>query len=225
MQPFCIYIKIHFMQKFQNLSNAAFLLIDMQYDFMEGGALEVAQANDLIKPINNLLALNWKTVIASKDWHPHNHVSFAFNHHNHSPFELTTLPNGRSQMLWPVHCVQDTLGSKIHSDIDVSKIKATVLKGRSPHVDSYSAFFDNDHIEKTALDEVLRQHEVNTIFVAGLAADYCVKFTALDGRQLGYEVYYVLDATKFVSELNRTQTLSDLKAAGVKIISSTEISS
>lgn len=204
-------------------SSAALLLIDMQYDFMDGGSLAVSGANEIIPTINKLLALPWKLIVASKDWHPHNHISFASNHINKQPFTPIILENGSEQMLWPAHCVQDSKGASLHTSIDIGRIEVTILKGQNPQVDSYSAFFDNNEVEKTALDDVLKEKGIDTLFVSGLAADYCVKFTALDGRKLGYNTYYIMDATKFVDDANLQPTVQQLEEAGVNIITTPDI--
>ncbi len=206
-----------------NLNNSALLVIDMQYDFMEGGSLEVNEANEIIRPINELLELGWGLVVASQDWHPENHVSFASNHKSKKVFEKITLADGTSQVLWPDHCKQNSKGAAIHQLINSSKIEEFVFKGKNSRVDSYSAFFDNNKVEKTNLDDLLKSKKITDIYLVGLAADFCVKFTALDGKQLGYETYFVTDATKAVQPELQNSLYETLMQNQIKLITSAEI--
>ncbi len=206
-----------------NYKKSALLIVDMQYDFMEGGSLEVKDANHIVKTINRLAQQDWGVVVASKDWHPQNHISFASNNKGKKVFEMITLPDKTQQVMWPDHCVQGTQGAGIHKDIDVSRIQHIVLKGQNPQVDSYSAFFDNNHLEKTEMDNILKTHDINTIYVAGLARDYCVRWTAIDGQQLGYETYFIWDVTKPVNPASDEDVLKELKEYHIKIIQAKEL--
>lgn len=206
-----------------NTKNSALLIVDMQYDFMKDGSLEVQNANELIPTINQLAALDWDLVIASKDWHPHNHISFVNNHPNSKLFESITLADGSPQIMWPSHCVQNSKGAEIHQDIDTDNIQYFVHKGQNPMVDSYSAFFDNNKAEKTEMDALLKQHKIEAIYVAGLARDFCVKFTALDGKALGYETYFVWDATRAVDSSNNKILENELKSNNIHIVNSKEL--
>jgi nicotinamidase/pyrazinamidase len=199
-------------------SQTALLIIDMQYDFMQGGSLEVKDANALIVPINDLMKLHWGLIVASKDWHPANHISFASNHEGKNAFEKIILADGTEQVLWPDHCVQNSNGAAIHAAIDQSLINTVVLKGQHAAADSYSAFFDNNKKEKTELNQLLKDNDITSICVAGLAADYCVKYTALDGQALKYKVYYMEDAVKAVHPDENDLLKKELLAAGVHVI-------
>ena len=203
-----------------NLKNSALLIIDMQYDFMENGSLEVAQANQLIDPINQLMQLDWGLIVASQDWHPENHISFAENHSNKSPFETITLKDGAIQTLWPTHCVQNSHGAEIHDKIAISKTNQIVKKGQNTAVDSYSAFFDNNHQIKTDLDAILKNNQIKETYIVGLAADYCVKFTAIDSAFLGYTTNIILDATKFIDPTIKVEYQNELNCHKINFISS-----
>ncbi|MBK0370140.1 bifunctional nicotinamidase/pyrazinamidase [Flavobacterium agrisoli] len=203
-----------------NLKNSALLVIDMQYDFMEKGSLAVANANQLIPIINYLLSLNWGLIVASQDWHPSNHVSFASNHKNKNSFEKIELKDGTMQVLWPDHCVQNSYGAKIHDEILISKIQNIIKKGENPTVDSYSAFFDNNHQIKTELDALLKKQRITALYITGLAADYCVKFTAIDGVQLGYKTHIVLDATQFIDNAIEPKYIAELEQQGIVFVNS-----
>ncbi len=202
---------------------SALLIIDMQYDFMEGGSLEVKQANSIVNTINQLAQKDWGVVVASKDWHPQNHVSFASNNKGSQVFETITLPDGTQQVMWPDHCVQGSHGSEIHKDVDASRINHIVLKGQNPQVDSYSAFFDNNHLQKTDMEKILKKYDITTIYVVGLARDYCVRWTALDGQKLGYKTYFVWDATKPVDPSSNDAIAKELKDNKVEIIESKDL--
>lgn len=201
-----------------NYSKSALLIIDMQYDFMSGGSLEVKNANDLIESINKLMKLEWGLVVASKDWHPENHISFGSNHKGSTLFEEIELDNNTKQVMWPDHCIQGTAGAEIHHDIDSDSINAIVLKGENPNVDSYSAFYDNNHLEKTEMDGVLKEKDIESIYVVGLARDYCVRWTAIDGQKLGYKTYFIFDVTKPVNEDFDNQLLTELAENHVSIV-------
>ncbi|WP_046756939.1 bifunctional nicotinamidase/pyrazinamidase [Kordia jejudonensis] len=206
-----------------NYEKSALLVIDMQYDFMLDGSLEVKEANDLIQPINDLMKLNWNLVVASKDWHPENHISFASNHEGCKPYDEIILEDGTKQILWPDHCIQNSSGAEIHAEMDQSCIDEIVLKGQNPNVDSYSAFFDNNHLEKTEMDTILKANGIENIYVVGLARDFCVKWTAMDGQELGYNSYFVIDATKAVDPSTDDEVIKELKESNVTIIKISDI--
>ncbi len=199
-------------------SKKSLLIIDMQYDFMEGGSLAVAQANELIAPINQLMELDWDLIVASQDWHPRNHISFASSHMGKTVFEEIILTGERKQRLWPDHCLQHSHGAAIHAELKLSEIDEYVLKGQDPAVDSYSAFFDNNHQKKTELDKLLQARNINDIYVVGLAGDYCVKFTALDGKQLGYNTFFISDATRLVEPTQADVVRAELEKNGIEVI-------
>lgn len=195
----------------------ALILVDLQNDFLPGGALPVPRGDEVIAPANRLMR-KFDLVVATQDWHPANHGSFAANHSGRKPSEMIDL-NGLPQILWPVHCVQDTRGAEFAPGLDVSRISRIFQKGTDPAIDSYSGFFDNGHRKATGLGDFLRERGVTDVYVLGLATDYCVKFTALDARRLGFRTLLVEDACRGV-ELRPgdiTQAVAEMKAAGVII--------
>ena len=168
------------------MTRACLLLIDLQNDFLPGGALAVPGGDQVISVANEMIR-DFDIVIASQDWHPSNHGSFVSQHPDRKVGD-TFLWNGASQVVWPDHCVQGTYGAAFPSELDVSKISQLVTKGEDPNVDSYSAFFDNAKMRATRLHVLLQSLEVDTIHMMGLATDYCVRATALDALELGYRV-------------------------------------
>lgn len=174
----------------------ALLLVDLQNDFCPGGALAVPGGNEVID-VANRMQLHFDLVVASQDWHPPNHASFAANHPGTRPGEVMEL-NGLEQTLWPVHCVQGTPGAEFVAGLDTSKIAHVVQKGTDPELDSYSAFFDNGHRKSTGLTDFLRDREVEALYVLGLATDYCVKFTVLDALREGFGTYVIEDGCRGV---------------------------
>ncbi|MCF3111460.1 bifunctional nicotinamidase/pyrazinamidase [Niabella sp. CC-SYL272] len=169
------------------------IIVDMQYDFLPGGALPVAGGDTLIPVINRLQA-DYELVVATQDWHPADHKSFASQHKGKSPFDVTEW-KGAPQTLWPDHCVQGKPGADLHRDIDQRKIEAIFRKGMDAEIDSYSGFFDNGHLKSTGLGDYLKGRGVEEVHVCGLAADFCVYFTALDALELGLKSVIVDHAT------------------------------
>jgi nicotinamidase/pyrazinamidase len=165
------------------------IVVDVQNDFCPGGALAVREG-DAVVPIINALQPKFDLVVATQDWHPANHGSFAANHSGKNIGEVIQLGD-LPQVLWPVHCVQDTEGAEFVAELDTSRIAQVFRKGTDSQIDSYSGFFDNGHKRATGLGEYLQEQNATAVYVAGLATDYCVKFTALDARQLGFETYLV----------------------------------
>ena len=196
----------------------ALILIDLQNDFLPGGALAVAEGDRVIA-VANRLAEAHALVIATQDWHPPDHGSFAANHAGRRPGELINL-GGLEQVLWPVHCVQNTGGALFAPGLDTRAIHHVFQKGTDPAIDSYSGFFDNGHQKATGLGEFLRGREVKAITVAGLATDYCVKFTALDARKLGLEVTLVRSGCKAVNLQpgDEEAAIKQMIAAGVTVV-------
>ena len=168
------------------MTKTCLLLIDLQNDFLPGGALAVPGGDQVISVANEMIR-DFDIVIASQDWHPSNHGSFVSQHPDRKVGD-TFLWNGASQVVWPDHCVQGTYGAAFPSELDVSKISQLVTKGEDPNVDSYSTFFDNAKMRATRLHVLLQSLEVDTIHMMGLATDYCVRATALDALELGYRV-------------------------------------
>ncbi len=201
----------------------ALLLIDIQNDFMPGGALAVPDG-DAVVPVADALMPKFSLVIATQDWHPADHGSFAVSHPGNVPGDIIEL-GGVPQVLWPAHCVQDTPGASFHPDLDVAGIDEVVRKGTDPAVDSYSGFFDNARRHSTGLDEYLKARDVDELVVAGLATDYCVRATCLDGVDLGYAVTLVEDGCRAVDLApdDGALAIEQMRLAGVAIARSSDI--
>ncbi|RAR53096.1 nicotinamidase/pyrazinamidase [Paraburkholderia unamae] len=198
------------------------LLIDLQYDFMPGGALAVARGDEVV-PVANRLAQGFGHVVLTQDWHPVRHVSFAANHAGRTPFETVALPYGE-QVLWPVHCVQGTEGAALHRDLDVPHARAVIRKGHHADVDSYSAFLEADRKTPTGLAGYLREVGVKRVYCCGLATDYCVAWSALDARAAGFETVLIEDASRAIDLNGSLATAWDqLRAAGVKRAQSADV--
>ncbi len=202
---------------------AALILVDLQNDFLPGGALAVPDG-DAVVPIANRLQSRFCLVVATQDWHPANHVSFAVNHPGKRIGDTIEI-GGREQRLWPVHCIAETFGAAFPAALDTSRIAEVVHKGIDRHVDSYSGFFDNDHVRATDLASCLQKHRVGTIYLAGLATDYCVRATALDGVRLGFKVVLIGDACRGVDlpPGNIDGSIEEMRAAGVEIVASDDV--
>jgi nicotinamidase/pyrazinamidase len=201
----------------------ALILVDIQNDFVPGGALAV-QEGDQIIPVVNALQARFGLVVATQDWHPADHGSFAANQPGHMPGELIDL-NGLPQVLWPVHCVQGSTGAEFVAGLDQTRIARVFPKGMDAGIDSYSGFFDNGHRKDTGLGDYLRAQGVTEVYVTGLATDYCVKYTALDAQQLGFRTYVVADACRGVNLQagDAERALEGLQAAGVQVVESGEV--
>ena len=198
----------------------ALVLVDLQNDFCPGGALAVPEGDRVI-PIANRLQGRFELVVATQDWHPAGHRSFAANHPGRKPGDVIVWA-GLEQILWPVHCVQDTPGADFHPALDRGRIRRVFQKGIDPDIDSYSALFDNAHRRSTGLGEFLKEQEVAEVCLAGLATDYCVKYSALDAVALGFPTTVIADACRGV-ELRPgdvEEALAAMRAAGVKIVTS-----
>jgi nicotinamidase/pyrazinamidase len=198
------------------------LLIDLQYDFMPGGALAVAHGDEVV-PVANRLAQDFRHVVLTQDWHPAEHVSFAAHHAGRKPFETIALPYGE-QVLWPTHCVQGTEGAALHRDLAVPHARAVIRKGHNAQVDSYSAFLEADRSTPTGLAGYLRDTGVKRVYCCGLATDYCVAWSALDARAAGFETVLIEDASRAI-DLNGSLAAAweQLRAAGVKRAQAAEV--
>jgi nicotinamidase/pyrazinamidase len=198
----------------------ALLLVDLQNDFCATGSLAVQDA-DAIIPLANTLMGRFEYIIASQDYHPLQHKSFAANHPGKNVGDVI-LWQGQDQMLWPVHCVQNTAGAAFHPGLNARKIQHIIYKGQDPNIDSYSAFYDNKYLRATGLDQYLLEKKISKLFVMGLATDYCVKYTCLDAIKLGYEVYVILDACRGVNLQTNdvAQALNEMEQAGVILLNS-----
>lgn len=174
----------------------ALLLIDLQNDFCPGGALAVSEGDHTLAIANRLMD-HFKLVVATQDWHPIGHESFAVHHSGKKPGDLIDL-HGLTQVLWPIHCVQNSFGADFARELNQSGIHDVFTKGTDPGIDSYSGFFDNGHRKATGMGDYLKQKGVDTVYIMGLATDYCVKFTALDALQLGFTTYLITDGCRGV---------------------------
>ena len=202
--------------------DSVLLVIDMQYDFMPGGALAVAQGDALV-PLINRLGQQFKGVVVTQDWHPAGHISFASSHSGRVPFEVTTLPYG-PQTLWPDHCIQGSHGAQLHSELDLPHAQLILRKGCNPHIDSYSAFLEADRKTPTGLASYLKERGVQNVFVVGLALDFCVAWSALDARAAGFTTLVIEDACRAI-DMNGTldKAWAEMLAAGVNRIQSSEL--
>ena len=200
----------------------ALIIVDMQNDFCPGGALAVKEGDQIVSLINKLQS-KFELIVATQDWHPQNHKSFASNN-GKKVGEVVEL-NGLKQILWPDHCIQNSHGAKLVAGLDQKKIDRIFQKGTDPEIDSYSGFFDNGHKKKTGLDEYLRKKGVDEVFVVGLATDYCVKFTALDAVDLGFKTHLIQDACRGVnlSKDDAAQAIQQMRDKGVGIINSGDL--
>ena len=176
----------------------ALIIVDVQNDFLPGGALEVAQGDEIISIINNIQS-KYDVVVATQDWHPAHHKSFAAQHPANNLFDVIDL-NGLEQTLWPNHCVQGTPGSEFSNLLDQNRIEGVFRKGLDPEVDSYSGFYDNGHRRNTGLHGYLQDRGITEVHVCGLAGDFCVYFTAMDALSLGYKTSIVSKGTKAISK-------------------------
>jgi nicotinamidase/pyrazinamidase len=199
----------------------ALLLVDVQNDFMPGGSLEVPHG-DIIVTLINRLQKYFDLVVATQDWHPQNHKSFASSHSNKKPFDEIKL-NGIKQILWPDHCVQDSKGAEFHPDLEINKISAIFRKGMDPEIDSYSGFYDNGHHISTGLSGYLKEKGITEIYFCGLAADICVYYTIKDSIKEGFSASLIEDASRPLSNDAFASIKSELRKMGVRIINSHEI--
>ncbi len=198
----------------------ALILVDLQYDFVPGGALAVPQGDEVIA-VANAIQSKFDLVVATQDWHPANHGSFAANHPGKKVGDVIDL-NGLPQILWPVHCVQNSPGAALLSSLNTSRVARIFLKGTDPQIDSYSGFFDNGHRKATGLGDYLSKQRVSAVYVMGLATDYCVKFTALDSLGLGFETYLIEDGCRGVNlkPTDSADAIEAMKKAGVVVTTS-----
>ena len=193
------------------------IIVDVQADFIAGGALAVLGGEEVV-PVINALQGGFDLIVATQDWHPRGHASFAANHPGKAPFDQIDL-HGLPQTLWPVHCVQGTPGAEFAPGLDRSRWDAVFQKGTDPEIDSYSGFFDNGHRRATGLGATLRARGVREVTVVGLATDYCVRFTALDARGEGLDVRVLADACRGVEITpgDSARALDELRTAGVRV--------
>ena len=199
----------------------ALILVDIQIDFLPGGALPVPNGHSII-PIVNKLQEKFALVIATQDWHPPHHKSFASSHAGKTAFEKVQL-GGLEQVLWPDHCVQGTAGANFHSDLHTTKVEAIFRKGMDINIDSYSGLYDNGRLKSTGLAGYLKDRQVRDVYVCGLAADYCVFFTAKDLIAEGFSTYFVEDATLPISAEGLAEARESLRQLGGHVIKSADL--
>lgn len=200
----------------------ALLIIDVQNDFCPGGALEVPNGDEVV-PVINQLSEQFDVVLQTQDWHPPGHSSFASSHEGKEPFETIKMPYGE-QVLWPDHCVQGSEGAEFHPDLETNRSQLIVRKGFRKEIDSYSAFFENDDSTTTGLTGYLRKRDIDTLYAVGLATDFCVKWSVVDGLQEGFNVNVVEDAVKGIDiEGSVDKAWSEMLNAGAEKVSSNEL--
>jgi nicotinamidase/pyrazinamidase len=201
----------------------ALILVDIQNDFVPGGALAVP-AGDEVVAVANRVQEHFDVVVATQDWHPDDHGSFAANHDAKRPGDIINL-HGLRQTLWPHHCVQETRGADFVTDLETDRIEEVFQKGTDPRIDSYSGFFDNGRRRSTGLGDFLKARGVNEVYVMGLATDYCVKFTALDAVELGFTTRLIEDGCRGVElkEGDSDNALEEMRQKGVELLRSAEI--
>lgn len=202
--------------------NTALIVVDVQNDFCPGGALGVPEG-DKVVAVANALIPSFPLVVLTQDWHPPNHKSFASNNDNAAPYSTIEMPYG-PQVMWPDHCVQRSAGAAFHSNLEVEKAHLIIRKGFRPSIDSYSTFFENDRTTSTGLDGYLKDQRIGQIALVGLATDYCVYYSAIDARKLGYQVTVIEDGCRGI-DLNGSlyAAISDMRDNGVIFKNSPEM--
>ncbi|MBN1694182.1 bifunctional nicotinamidase/pyrazinamidase [candidate division WOR-3 bacterium] len=203
--------------------NKALVIVDVQNDFCPGGSLAVPEGDEIIPLINNL-SLKFKRVVATQDWHPRNHVSFAVNHPGKKVYDVIKY-KGIEQVLWPEHCVSGTSGADFHTNLNTENLNLILRKGTNPEIDSYSAFQENDKKTITGLEGYLKNLNVRQTYFCGLALDYCVFYSAMDSIKIGFETYVIIDGTKGIDspEGNIDKVLREMKECDIKIIKSSDL--
>ncbi|MFJ2356767.1 bifunctional nicotinamidase/pyrazinamidase [Pseudomonas sp. MWU13-2625] len=200
----------------------ALLVIDVQNDFTPGGQLAVPEG-DLIVPLINRLGALFKQVIIAQDWHPTGHASFASSHPGRKPYDVIQLPYGE-QTLWPDHCVQGTAGAEFHPKLDLPHAQLIIRKGCNPDIDSYSAFLEADRRTTTGLAGYLKERGIDTVYMVGLALDFCVMYSALDARAAGFNAFVVLDACRAIDmDGSLAEAMERMQTAGVGLIQSNQL--
>ena len=206
----------------KQVKQSVLIVVDVQNGFTPGGNLAVANADEIIPKINQL-AQKFEHIVLTQDWHPDQHISFADNHPNKKPFETIELDYGR-QVLWPKHCVQGTRDAEFHPHLNIPTAQLIIRKGCHQNIDSYSAFMEADRKTPTGLNGYLREHQINTVYIVGIATDFCVAWTAIDAAELGFDIYVIEDACKAI-DLNGSlqQAWQDMLQKGVHRIEASSI--
>ena len=194
----------------------ALVIIDVQNDFLINGSLEVPDGNDVIEPINEIIK-NYALVVATKDWHPLDHVSFASNHLGRKIGDVVKV-NNLDQILWPEHCVQESRGSDFPTTLNIKAINKIIYKGTNSQIDSYSGFHDNGKIRSTGLSEYLKVNNVRSIDYVGLVTEYCVKFTVLDSIEEGFKTRVILNGIKGINSEESNKALNEMKSKGIDLL-------
>jgi nicotinamidase/pyrazinamidase len=197
------------------------IIVDLQNDFVPGGALAVPEGDQII-PVVNRIQDKFDLVIASQDWHPANHVSFASNHKNKKPLDKIEW-HGTEQILWPDHCVQETWGAELHPDLNTKKVEAIFRNAMDPEIDSYSGFYDNDHKKSSGLTGFLHERKADDLYFCGLAADVCVYFSIKDALQEGFSATLIEDATRAIDADEYQRVRKEITEKGCKIINSSDL--
>jgi nicotinamidase/pyrazinamidase len=199
----------------------ALLIVDIQNDFLPNGALAVPEGDQIIPVVNSIIE-KFPLVVATQDWHPANHGSFASTHPGKQPFDMGEL-SGMPQVLWPDHCVQGSEGAAFSNKLNTNALEAIIRKGTDAAIDSYSGFFDNGKLKSTGLADYMKGRGVDEVYIVGLAADYCVGFTALDAIEAGFKVFVVEDATRPIDPQGWMKMQADIKSKGGNILKSVEL--
>lgn len=202
---------------------SALIIVDVQNDFVPGGALPTREGHEVV-PIINHISPHFDVVIATQDWHPAGHGSFASSHPGHEPGDVIDL-HGLPQVLWPDHCVQGSHGAELHAGLDRSHIAEIVRKGTDPAIDSYSTFFDNGRRKSTGLEDRLRGRGVTDVYICGLATDYCVLWSVRDALSLGFRTHVVRDACRGVElkEGDIARACEEMRTLGAEIVSAEDL--
>lgn len=193
----------------------ALIVIDMQNDFCPEGSLAVGGGDEIVPGINQLMD-EFETIVLTQDWHPAGHSSFASSHPGAEPFTLTEMPYG-PQMLWPDHCIQGSAGAEFHGDLRRDRAQMIVRKGFRPAIDSYSAFFENDHLTTTGLAGYLRERSIQALTLVGLALDYCVNYSAVDAAGLDFDVTVDYKLSRAIAEDSLKEAVEGMRSAGVQL--------
>lgn len=199
----------------------ALVIIDLQNDFMPGGSLAVPKGDEIVSLINDLQE-KFDLVVATQDWHPEGHASFATSHKNVKEFEVIKL-QGLDQVMWPEHCIQNTAGAEFHPDLNTARIETIFRKGTNLNIDSYSGFFDNAHLKSTGLAGYLREKNIKNLFFAGLAAEYCVYFSIIDALDEGFNAVLIEDATRALNQEEFEKAKLRILRKGGRIIESADL--
>lgn len=201
----------------------ALIITDIQNDFLPGGTLAVKNGDEIIPLVNKLQQSDkFDLIVATQDWHPANHASFASNHSGRKPFEKIIF-DGLEQILWPDHCIQSTSGADFPSSLDIKNIEAIFRKGMEKNIDTYSGFFDNGHKKDTGLASYLKGRIIDEVYIAGLAGDICVYYTMKDAIDLGFKTNLIVDCTRPIDENNFNDAIKELKEKNAGIINSSEL--